>query len=107
MSTIPAATAAADPPLEPPGTRDGSRGFLAGPYALFSFDEPIANSSMLDFAMINAPAASSLSTAVALYGLTYPPSTNEPHDVGMLVVAMLSFTTIGTPSIGSRSPRWR
>src|SRR3954452_9407066 len=98
MSTIPAATAAADPPLEPPGTRDGSRGFFAGPYALFSVDEPIANSSMLDFAMIRAPAAPSLSIAAALYGLTYPPRIFEPQDVGIDVVAMLSFTTTGTPS---------
>src|SRR5947199_8344618 len=60
MSTIPAATAAADPPLDPPGTRVGSIGFRAGPNALFSLDEPIANSSMLDLAMITAPASRNL-----------------------------------------------
>src|SRR5207247_6812312 len=31
--TIPAATAAADPPLEPPGVRIGSHGLRVGPYA--------------------------------------------------------------------------
>ena len=46
----PRATAAADPPLEPPGTRDGSRGLRVGPNAEFSVDEPIANSSRLVFA---------------------------------------------------------
>src|SRR5204862_236800 len=44
---IPADTAAAEPPPEPPGTREGSHGFSEGPYAEFSVDEPIANSSVL------------------------------------------------------------
>ena len=41
----PAATAAALPPEEPPGTRVWSQGFRTGPKAEFSFEEPIANSS--------------------------------------------------------------
>ena len=43
--TVPAATAAAEPPDEPPGTRARSHGFSVGPNAEFSVDEPIANSS--------------------------------------------------------------
>src|SRR5262245_25754716 len=39
---IPAATATADPPLEPPGMRSVSQGFRAGPYAEFSVEDPIA-----------------------------------------------------------------
>ncbi len=54
--TIPAATAAADPPDEPPGTRRTSHGFLTGPKAEFSFEEPMANSSQFVFPMITAPA---------------------------------------------------
>src|SRR3954466_15253883 len=46
IGVIPAATAAADPPDDPPGTQRTSIGFLVGPYALFSVDDPIANSSM-------------------------------------------------------------
>ena len=42
----PAETAAAEPPPEPPGTREGSQGLQEGPYAEFSVDEPIANSSV-------------------------------------------------------------
>src|SRR5919202_4650085 len=42
----PAETAAAEPPPEPPGTRVGSHGFLLGPNAEFSVEEPIANSSV-------------------------------------------------------------
>ena len=53
----PAATAAADPPLDPPGVRSSAQGFLAGPNAEFSFEEPIANSSQLVLPTITAPAA--------------------------------------------------
>src|SRR4051812_4088430 len=42
----PAATAATDPPLEPPGTRERSHGFRVSLILEFSVDEPIANSSM-------------------------------------------------------------
>ncbi len=50
-----AATAAAEPPLEPPGTRVGSRGLRVGPNAEFSVDDPIANSSKLVLAIGIAP----------------------------------------------------
>ncbi len=54
-----AATAAAEPPLDPPGERVTSHGFRTGPYAEFSLDDPIANSSQLVLPMMTAPAASS------------------------------------------------
>jgi hypothetical protein len=53
----PPATAAAVPPDEPPGTRTGSQGFLDGPKAEFSVDEPMANSSRLVFPRSGSPAA--------------------------------------------------
>src|ERR1700722_11153926 len=61
-----AATAAADPPLDPPGTRSSATGLCTGPYAEFSFELPMANSSQLVLPRITAPAFSSRSTAVAL-----------------------------------------
>ena len=64
-SAIPAATAAADPPLEPPGTRSRSHGLRVGKKAEFSVDEPMANSSRLVFPTITASAARSLRTTVA------------------------------------------
>src|SRR5678815_2513096 len=70
MFTIPAATAAAEPPDEPPGTRSVAIGFRVGPNALFSVDEPIANSSMFDLPTMIAPAARSRCVAVASNGLT-------------------------------------
>src|SRR5947208_4373541 len=51
----PAATAAAEPPPEPPGTRVGSHGLRDGPYAEFSVDEPIANSSVFVLPSTRSP----------------------------------------------------
>ena len=65
-----AATAAAEPPDEPPGTCSTFHGFLTGPKAEFSLDEPIANSSMLVLPSVTMPAALRRSTTVASNGLT-------------------------------------
>ena len=52
-----AATAAAEPPDDPPGTRPRSHGLDVGPNAECSAEEPIANSSMLVLPRITAPAS--------------------------------------------------
>ena len=62
----PAATAAALPPEDPPGTRSRSHGLRTGPKAEFSLEDPIANSSWLVFASSAAPASLSSDTAVAV-----------------------------------------
>ncbi len=64
----PAATAAADPPLLPPGTASRSHGLCTGPNAEFSFDEPIANSSQFVLPIRTAPAPDSRVHAVQSYG---------------------------------------
>src|SRR5437764_7844944 len=74
----PAATAAALPPEEPPGTRVRSHGFSTGPNAEFSFDEPIANSSWLVLPSKGAPASANRLTTVAVYGGRYPSRIREP-----------------------------
>ena len=51
----PAATAAAGPPLLPPGTLPRSHGFRVGLTAEFSVDDPIANSSRFPFPTSTAP----------------------------------------------------
>ena len=61
----PAATAAAEPPLLPPGTLPGSRGLRVGPKAEFSVELPMANSSMFVLPSAIAPARRSASTTVA------------------------------------------
>src|SRR5438309_2047537 len=66
-----AATAAALPPDDPPGVRARSHGLRAAPKALFSLDEPIANSSMFVLPTRTASAARSRSMTAASYGGTY------------------------------------
>ena len=61
----PAETAAAVPPPEPPGTRSGSHGLWVGPYAEFSVDEPIANSSVFVLPISGRPASLQRAATVA------------------------------------------
>ena len=87
----PAATAAADPPLDPPGTRDVSRGLRVGPNAEFSVLEPIANSSRFVLPIRTAPASRSRPTIVASYGGFQPSRILDEQVVGIPCVHMLSF----------------
>ena len=64
-SDDPAATDAADPPDDPPGTRLKSHGLWVVPYAEFSVEEPMANSSRFVLPTITAPPLRSLVTTVA------------------------------------------
>src|SRR5215475_5388941 len=98
-----AASAAALPPPDPPGTRSTFHGLRVGPYAEFSVDEPIANSSMLVLPRIGIPAARSFAVTVASYGDRQPSRILEPHVVGMSVVVKTSFSANGTPASGDGS----
>src|SRR5207237_1145169 len=95
-----AATAAAEPPDEPPGVRSRSQGLRVGPYALFSVDEPIANSSMFTLPTRTAPASRSLRTTVASYGGTYPSRMRDPAVVSTPSWQNRSLRPTGTPSHG-------
>src|SRR3982751_438459 len=97
-TAVPCATAAADPPLEPPGTRSRARGLRTGPNAEFSFEEPMANSSQFNLPIRMAPSASNRYTAVASYGGTYFSSAREPQVVRSSFVTMTSLTPRGTPA---------
>ena len=68
INDVPEATLAAEPPLEPPGTRSRLCGFRVTKNPEFSVDDPIANSSQFVFPMTMAPAPRKRSTAVAVYG---------------------------------------
>src|SRR3954469_1194942 len=75
--TIKAATAAAEPPDEPPGTslRLSPRrfhGFSTPPKWLVMFDEPMANSSRLVLPTITAPDFQRLAVTVLSYCGTKP-----------------------------------
>ncbi len=99
----PAATAAALPPEDPPGTRVRSWGLRVVPNAEFSVEEPIANSSRLVLPTLTAPAARRRPTTVASYGGHHPSRIFDEHVVGMPLVHRLSFNAIGTPASGPGS----
>ncbi len=67
---MPAATAAAEPPELPPGTRPRSHGLRVGPNAEDSVVEPNANSSMFSLPSGTPPASMMRCTHVAVYGDT-------------------------------------
>src|SRR4051812_26919340 len=98
--TSPAATAAADPPELPPGTRDRSHGFAVGAKEEFSVEEPIANSSMLSRPNGMAPTALSFAVTVASYGDTKVASILLEHVSGWPSTAITSLKPTGIPSSG-------
>src|SRR6185312_10542775 len=103
-----AATAAAEPPEEPPGTLVRSQGLRDGPYPEFSVEEPIANSSMFALPMRTASAPRSRWVTVDSYGGTQPSRIFDPHVVGIPMVVNRSLTATGTPaSAPSGSPAAR
>src|SRR5215207_3748960 len=78
-----AATAADEPPDEPPGTNaalEPSRrhGDCTGPKAEVSFDEPMANSSLLSLPSITAPSFHSCCVMVDSYCGSKPLRMFEP-----------------------------
>src|SRR4051794_7662209 len=99
-STRSAATAAAEPPEEPPGVSarfDPSerQGLITGPKALVSFEDPIANSSMLSLPSMTAPSRQRLAVTVDSYGGTNPPRIREPAVDRTPRVQNRSLTPIG------------
>src|SRR5436190_2372491 len=110
--TIYAATAAADPPDEPPGTSLRLsplrfHGFSTPPKWLVMFDEPMANSSRLVLPTITAPAFQRLVVTVLSYGGTKPSRMWLPAVVCTPSVQKRSLMASGTPSISPSSPRAR
>ena len=101
---MPAATAAADPPLDPPGMRPRSQGLRVILKPEFSVEEPIANSSMLSLPTITAPSALSRATTVASYGGTNPARILEPQVVGTPAVHSTSLSATGIPVSGRQLP---
>src|SRR5688572_15812740 len=97
---MPAASAAALPPDDPPCTREVSQGFRVTLNALFSVELPIANSSRFVLPTITAPASSSFRMTVASYGERKLASIFDEQVVVPKLVQRLSFTTTGTPASG-------
>src|ERR1700733_4775771 len=104
-----AATAEAEPPDEPPGTSfvsESSRrqGDTTGPKHEVSFDEPIANSSLLSLPSNTAPSRQSCEVMVDSYGGTKSPRIFEHAVVRTSLVANRSLIPSGMPASGPPSP---
>ena len=77
-----------------------SQGLCVGPYAEFSVEEPIANSSILVLPKITMSFFFKLATTVESYGGRQPSRIFEPHVVGTPFCAMTSLSASGTPASG-------
>src|SRR5215207_8353927 len=106
---MPAATAADEPPEDPPGASAAfppslrRQGEITGPYALVSFDEPMANSSMFNLPSIPAPALRRLAVTVLSYGGRKSLRMRLPAVVSTPLVANRSLIPSGIPASGPRS----
>jgi hypothetical protein len=102
----PAATAAAAPPLLPPGVSRVSYGFLVGPNTRLKVCDPAPNSGVLVFPITTAPACLSRATCGASKSGTYEANSGEPKVVRMPAVSARSFTAMGRPCSGpANEPR--
>ncbi len=102
-ATIPDATAAAAPPLEPPGERLVSHGLRVGPYASGSVVTVDASSGRLVLPTITNPAARKRWTSHVSFGSIQPASfsTRIPQWYGSpAVCATASLIRNGTPRNG-------
>lgn len=93
----PAATAAHEPPEDPPGTCSVFHGFFVGPNQDVSVVLPIANSSIFVLPSRIAPAFLRFSAASAEYGGTNPLKILELHVVSIPSVQILSLIAMERP----------
>ncbi len=100
IGSMPAATAAAEPPDEPAGLRAGFHGLRVGPNSALLVLAPQANSGVLVLARTIAPAALRRRTASASSVGTKSLYSGEPKVVRMPAVGVTSLTPIGRPCIG-------
>ena len=96
-ATIPAATAAAEPPDEPPGVREGFHGLRVVPLASVIVHGQIISSGTFVIPSGIAPAARSRRTASASAGWVGP-KLREPRVVDCPLSGKSSLTAIGTPA---------
>src|SRR5205809_4527907 len=99
--TTPEATAAAEPPEEPPGVRFTSQGFLAGPYNRDSVTGGKPNSGTFVLAKGMKPARLNLATTCASAVAGVSGRKEEPARVGMPAQnPVMSLSSSGTPAKG-------
>src|ERR671912_2371858 len=101
----PAATAAAAPPLDPPGDFSRFQGLNDGPNTRFPESPFQPSSGVLVFPSMTAPAAYSRPTTGASSSGTQPASIKEPRAVCTPRVGVRSLIEVGMPASGGASPR--
>ena len=82
IGTIPAATAAAEPPLDPPGVRSSDHGFRHGPHSSGSVYGKRPNSGTLVLPRIETPVARTRRTNSVSLSTTRSLATRLPPEVG-------------------------
>src|SRR5699024_922784 len=101
--TSPAATAAAEPPEEPPGVWPGFQGLRVVPNAAPSVNGHWPTSGVFVLPTTTAPAARNLRTTSASWPAAGK-SPAQPNAVGTPARSVSSLTAIGTPRSGASSP---
>jgi hypothetical protein len=103
--TYPAASAAAEPPEEPPGVRSRSQGLFVVPYMTLKLCQSAMAVARFVFPRITAPAPFKRATAIASSAGRQSRPIGSPQVVGRPPTLKDSLTVIGIPSNGRRSPR--
>src|SRR3954447_1432373 len=93
----PAATAAAAPPDEPPGVRDGSHGFLVAPFSSDSVCAIVPNSGVFVLPRITKPASLRLRTTAESAAAMFCAYALQEYVVGIPATSFRSLIAIGTP----------
>jgi hypothetical protein len=101
--TMPAATAAAEPPLDPPGVRSTSHGLRVTPHRTDSVNGHSPSSGIVVLPTTTAPAARSRRTTSAS-SAARAVKASVPRLVTSPARSISSLTAIGTPSNGASSP---
>ncbi len=101
---MPAATAAADPPLDPPDVRDSPHGLRVGPISRLPASPFQPNSEVFVFPRMMAPAARRRSTTTESVPGTQSFESRDPNVVRKPRVGVRSLMEIGIPSKGRGGP---
>ena len=101
----PAAAAAPDPPLDPPGVRSSAHGLRVTPKAGVSVNGQIVSSGTFVLPMTTAPAARRRRTTSASRGRGVRSEASVPRAVASPATSVSSLIATGTPSSGRASPR--
>ena len=104
IGTIPAATAAADPPDEPPVVRDWSHGLRVAPKRRVSVVGRMPHSGSVVVPTMMKPAALRRATTLWSYGARKSPMNSAAKVSRLPLTARLFLMAIGTPANGRGSP---